>query len=187
MQKSIAVAALLGNISAYKLKQRFIPGMDENDLDGLVMHLAESDNDPRSVLNSAFELPKLVEKPRPITKEIARKMRQSNVQVKSSVQDDPIFGSLGPPELPKINTAEAILERDLASRKPFTWTYETDQFPATTKSLNWAEKSLKKKLEIPEMPDDEKDKNMAKYNTDENQTLDEDITTTLGNAFYSEG
>lgn len=37
------------------------------------------------------------------------------------------------------------------------------------------------------MPDDEKDKNMAKYNTDENQTLDEDISTTLGNAYFSEG
>jgi len=72
MQKSIAVAALLGNISAYKLKQRFIPGMDENDLDGLVLHLAESDNDPRKVFDTAFELPKLVEKPKPITKEISK-------------------------------------------------------------------------------------------------------------------
>jgi len=53
--------------------------------------------------------------------------------------------------------------------------------------MEWAEKSLKKKLEIPAMPDDEMEKNMAKYNTDENQAYDEDITTTLGNAYYSEG
>ena len=187
MQKSIAVAALLGNIAAYKLKQRFIPGMDENDLDGLVMHLAESDNDPRAVFDNAFELPKLVEKPKSITKQIPRQMRQSNVQIQTSARSDPIFGSNGAPPAPTINTAEAILERDLASRKPFKWTLETDQAPETEKSMKWAEKLLKKKLEIPDMPDDEKDKNVAKYNMDDNQTLDEDITTTLGNSFYSEG
>jgi len=103
------------------------------------------------------------------------------------IQSDPIFGSLtGGPDIVKINTPEAILERDLESRKPVKWTYESDQYPTTEDSWKWAEKKLKKKLEIPEMPDDEKDKNMAKYNTDENQAYDEDVTTTLGNALYSE-
>ena len=184
MQKSIAIAALLGNISAYKLKQRFIPGMEEDDLDGLVMHLAEADNDPRDVLKDSFVLPKVAVPQKQTIEKIPKK-----VAPVSLVQSDPIFGSLGRPEgdVAKINTPEAILERDLESRKPFKWTYETDQFPSTEDSWKWAEKKLKKKLEIPDMPDDEKDKNMAKYNTNENQDLDEDITTTLANSLYSEG
>ena len=185
MQKSIVIAALLGHISAYKLKQRFIPGMEEDDLDGLVMQLAEKDNERATTFDHAFDLPQVKAAPEPKPQPITQFSKKQAAT--SFVQSDPISGSLGYPEPPKLMTPEAILERDLNSRKPVKFSYEPDQFPTTEDSWKWAEKKLKKKLEIPEMPDDEKDKNQAKYNTDENQTLDEDITTTLGNAYISEG
>ena len=63
----------------------------------------------------------------------------ANQTKQSLVQSDPISGSLGFPEGPKVNTPEAILERDLASRKPFKWSYDQEQFPDTNKSIQWAE------------------------------------------------
>ena len=43
MQKSIVILALFGIIKAIHIKQGFIPGMDDDDLDGLVLRLAEGD------------------------------------------------------------------------------------------------------------------------------------------------
>jgi len=114
--------------------------MDENDLDDLVVKLAEGGNsgaNAKNALKDSFKMPqaKVATHAAPANNTKSGMLKPVNL-----VQDDPIFGSLGPPPMPIINTPEAILERDLASRKPFKWVYDPNQYPETMDSIKWAEK-----------------------------------------------
>lgn len=64
-------------------------------------------------------------------------------------KSDPIFPSTGPPLPAEVNTEEAILERDLASRKTIKYTLDPDEHPETQDSLKWAESLLGEKLKAP--------------------------------------
>ena len=67
----------------------------------------------------------------------------------TDANSDPIFPSTGPPTPPDVNTEEAVLERDLASRKAIRYTLEPDEHPETQDSLKWAENLLGEKLKPP--------------------------------------
>lgn len=117
----------------------------------------------------------------------------ANVGTKSDIhaeeKSDPIFPSTGPPVPPEVNTEEAILERDLASRKTIKYTLDPDEHPETQDSLKWAESLLGEKLKPPfktafEMEMEKLgDEHKFSYETED----DPDVVTTLASAKQAEG
>ena len=102
---------------------------------------------------------------------------------------DPIFPSTGPPAPLEINTEEAVLERDLASRKAIKYTLDPDEHPETQDSLKWAESLLGEKLKPPFKTAFELE--MEKLGDEHKFTYesedDPDVVSTLASAKQAEG
>lgn len=102
---------------------------------------------------------------------------------------DPIFPSTGPPAPLEINTEEAVLERDLASRKTIKYTLDPEEHPETQDSLKWAESLLGEKLKPPFKTAFELE--MEKLGDEHKFTYesedDQDVVSTLASAKQAEG
>lgn len=165
---SLAIIALVGNISATKLfsRSRFIPGDIEDD------DLVNADKQEQFNKNNAAQN---VTQPPTI-----------NAQVKS----DPIFGSgtdldaLFGKDAPM--TPEMKEEMYLRSLKPKTWTLEEDEHPATMDSLAWAEKKLGHTLVIPHIDPVPIEEGSEEHKEIFDYTDDDDVTTTLKSAHQAE-
>ena len=81
-------------------------------------------------------------------------------------------------------TPEQIEEADLASRKPFTWTYEKDEYPESKNSWEIAEKQYKTKFNVPKAPPPETEDKRVPYHFDAEE--DDDVISTLDNAGVAE-
>jgi hypothetical protein len=110
------------------------------------------------------------------------------VQAGVKSRSDPIWGSGDAYEEAANNTPEAILERDLASRKPVKQTLDYDVIPETMDSLSWAEKQIGVTLKPPTKTvfEIEMDKLGDEHKFTYDETLDPDVVSTLASGKLAE-
>ena len=120
--------AFLGRLNAIHLNSRFVEGSFE-----------EVDMTPEQIGMDQYDKQMKLHDQQKVETKVDLKMKS-----------DPIFGSLGAPEVPKHHlTAEQAFEKDLASRKPVEYDYDKVQHYDTVDSIAWAEKNVGAPFTLP--------------------------------------